>query len=193
MVGGSKVTPGLDTSARIVPVQLVEVHSGYRSQSHENDINLLILSEPANVPPVAIATFEQIRAATSARLVGFGYNDPTRPLGFGTKRQVDVPMAPIVTLAETESLSALEAQMGFHAAYEFVAGRKGLGLDTCNGDSGGPAYLSTLNGYVLAGLTSRATRSATLPCGDGGVYVRPDKYVDWINCVLRRAGLPPLV
>jgi endonuclease G len=73
-----------------------------------------------------------------------------------------------------------------------VAGRKGLGKDTCNGDSGGPAYLRQAGGYVVAGLTSRATRSAAVNCGDGGIYVRPSAFRDWINGVLAEAGLPAL-
>lgn len=193
MIGGNSVKPLLDTNARVVPVQRVEVHAAYRrSPFHEYDINLLILAEDANVPPALIATPDQLRAASTIQLVGFGYNDPQRPLGFGIKRQVLVPMAPIFEAPDVASLASLEAQLGFHAAYEFVAGRKGLGIDTCNGDSGGPAYVSGPQGFRLAGLTSRATREGSLPCGDGGIYVRPDQFAEWIAQVMERAGLARL-
>ena len=44
----------------------------------------------------------------------------------------------------------------------------------------------------VAGLTSRATLSATVNCGDGGIYVRSSAFRDWINGVLAESGLPPL-
>ncbi len=47
--------------------------------------------------------------------------------------------------------------------------------------------LATLT--CVAGLTSRATRAATVNCGDGGIYVRPERYVDWINEVLKPFGI----
>lgn len=37
--------------------------------------------------------------------------------------------------------------------------------------------------YYLAGATSRAVKQRDFPCGDGGVYVRVDKVVDWIKKV----------
>lgn len=193
MIGGNAVAPFVDADGRVVAVRKVEVHPAYRrGPFHENDISLLILADDANVPPAKIGTAEQLRAAPDVQLVGFGYNDPARPLGFGVKRQVVVPMAPIIGVEDDADLSALEQLLGFHGAYEFVAGRKGLGIDSCNGDSGGPAYIRSDQNFMLAGLTSRATREAALPCGDGGIYVRPGKFLDWINQTLSKAGLPPL-
>jgi endonuclease G len=191
MVGGNQVKPFLSSDAIIVPVRQVIVHPDYRrSPLDQNDINVLILAKPAGVPPVAIASPDQLRKAQDVQLVGFGYNDPERPIGFGTKRQVNAPIGAIKL--KDEDLSDLERFLGFHADYEFVAGRKALGRDTCNGDSGGPAYIPTSNAFVVAGLTSRATREATVNCGDGGIYVRPDRFRDWIASVVAGAGLGPL-
>jgi endonuclease G len=36
---------------------------------------------------------------------------------------------------------------------------------------------------VLAAATSRATDSSVNNCGDGGVYVRVDRYRTWINSI----------
>jgi hypothetical protein len=33
----------------------------------------------------------------------------------------------------------------------------------------------------LAGLTSRATKGAINPCGEGGIYSRIDVHIDFIN------------
>jgi hypothetical protein len=60
-------------------------------------------------------------------------------------------------------------------------GAGGDGIDTCYGDSGGPLYLLTPAGPFLAGLTSRAWDDVTVDCADGGIYVRPDAIMDWIE------------
>jgi endonuclease G len=193
MVGGNKVSPSPDSDARLIAVRAVRVHPGYRpSPYNENDITVLILASPANVTPVPLATIEQLRAATEVELVGFGYNDPQRPLGFGVKRRVTAPLGP-VKLSPQDDFGQLPSLFGFHPDYELVAGRKGLGRDTCNGDSGGPAYIRDSAGRLaVAGLTSRATREAAVNCGDGGIYVRPDMFRAWINEVLTSVGLGPL-
>lgn len=73
-------------------------------------------------------------------------------------------------------------------------GAGGMGIDTCPGDSGGPLYLITGYGAVLAGVTSRSYDDAPLPCSGGGIYVRPDKVLDWIEQTagvrLSRVGAP---
>ena len=58
-------------------------------------------------------------------------------------------------------------------------------LDTCNGDSGGPAYLNLSDGsqrgiFKVAGLTSRAANSSTVNCGDGGIYTLIPAYLPWL-------------
>ena len=187
---GDEVTPS--PRGRIVAVRRAIVHPSYRRDPrNENDINVLILDTLAAIPPSRVATAAQLGAATTVHLVGFGYNDPQLPKGFGTKREVKVPMGP-VKRSDADDLTAFENLTGFHAQYEFVAGRKGLGKDTCNGDSGGPAYVDTNSGPVVAGLTSRATRDADVPCGAGGIYVRVDMFREWINGVLSSNGLSPL-
>jgi MYXO-CTERM domain-containing protein len=62
---------------------------------------------------------------------------------------------------------------------EIAAG--GSGIDACYGDSGGPLYLITERGNYLVGVTSRAFSYVTVPCRDGGIYVRPDAVLDWIE------------
>src|SRR5438874_2596884 len=66
-------------------------------------------------------------------------------------------------------------------------GAGGMGIDTCPGDSGGPLYLLTDYGSLLAGVTSRSYDNASVACGEGGIYERPDKIVEWIE---REAGVP---
>lgn len=176
-------------SGRIVPVQKVVVHPQYKGHPfNENDINVLILSQPAGVPPARLAAAAELAVAPETHLVGFGFNDPAATKGFGVKREVRVPIG-AVKRSPTDDLSMFEALTGFHPDYEFVAGRKALGKDSCNGDSGGPAYIDTAAGPVVAGLTSRATRDADVACGAGGIYVRTDSFRSWIGGILSSSGL----
>ena len=68
---------------------------------------------------------------------------------------------------------------------EFVAG--GGGTDSCFGDSGGPVYLDTPRGAVVIGAVSRGVDGAATPCGGGGIYVRTDKVIAWIEETAARA------
>lgn len=61
---------------------------------------------------------------------------------------------------------------------EVMAG--GHGIDSCFGDSGGPLYLRTEIGDFLVGVTSRGAIWEP-DCGGGGIYVRPDAVLEWIE------------
>jgi hypothetical protein len=45
------------------------------------------------------------------------------------------------------------------------------------------AVVDTPQGAFLLGTTSRAAVPAQNVCGDGGIYVRADAIVDWIEAV----------
>ena len=87
-------------------------------------------------------------------LVGFGEDENKSA---GRKREVEVPLTQF-------SASGLEFQAG------------GDGLDSCRGDSGGPAFARLDSGeYVLAGITSRG-----YTCGKGGYYSVPMGGICWL-------------
>jgi endonuclease G len=127
-----------------------------------------------------MATTAELSAATETTLVGFGNSDPSSTNGFGIKREVGVDFVALRRAAQ-DNLGPEETKYGFEAAVEFVAG--GEGHDSCNGDSGGPAYIRSGTKTVVAGLTSRATDVATSPCGDGGIYTRIDSQLEFIRHV----------
>lgn len=191
---GEKVAPSMPTRTRTVGVTRVVRHPDYSGPPlYRADITVLILGEDANVPPVPIATDDALRQAQAVQLVGFGANDPVRQSGYGIKRHVTID-APLIMRADGSDTSALEALLGFNGEYEFAAGRKGLGRDSCSGDSGGPAYVSDGGAHRLAGLTSRATSEAGAAiCGDGGVYVMPRRFRTWIDAVVQAAGVDAIV
>jgi endonuclease G, mitochondrial len=159
-----------------------------RAARRRNDITLVVLASPVDLAPAILATDTELAAVVETTLAGFGYNDPMAPIGFGRLRKVTVNLGPIQTGSADHS--SLGAALGYDPATEFVAGRKALGRDSCNGDSGGPAYIELADGSRrLAGLTSRATSDATAPCGDGGIYVRPYQYRRWIVETAAAAGI----
>ena len=126
------------------------------------DYGYLVLAEPiVGVTParplVTQAEWDEaMQPGGLVTLVGFGYSE-TGPTHI--KRQVDVPITRF-------SPSGLEFQAG------------GMGLDSCTGDSGGPAFATLASGeVVIAGVTSRGN----LTCGKGGIYAIPYAALCWLD------------
>ncbi len=192
LLGGNAIPTISGGGGVIVPLTKMIVHPDYGGTSgadaNRHDIAVAILDQPTDLAPVGLATDDELAAAGTVHLVGYGFNDSAASVGLGVLRWVEVELGPVKTRADQDH-RGFESEHGYTADTEFVAGRKGLGRDTCNGDSGGPAYLRDGGTVRLAGLTSRATRGHGRPCGDGGIYVRPLKYVDWIERVARDHGI----
>jgi secreted trypsin-like serine protease len=182
----TRVYFGLDVTkpGTVVRVKKRVRHPKYHQGKH-NDLMVLILDQAvAQIAPRALATGKTIDAANDGRVVGFGATDTSGAFGYGVKRQVDVPIASPACKGKVDGQDDPMAY-GCDRNLELVAGRPLLEQDSCNGDSGGPFYVAGPNGeWRLAAATSRATDSAPHNCGDGGIYVRVDKYKKWI------AGIP---
>jgi secreted trypsin-like serine protease len=163
----------------VVRVERAVRHPAY-NKSKNNDLLLLILEKRVKVRVRRLAKSALIDKSTDGRAVGFGNVDATGSFGYGTKRQVDVPIASSDCLGKVSGRTDAMAY-GCDRDLELVAGKPLLGRDSCNGDSGGPFYVSSGKTWLLAGATSRATKSAMSNCGDGGIYVRLDRYREWIE------------
>jgi hypothetical protein len=167
-----------------LPGEIVEVanavrHPQYGQGGKHHDLTVLILKrDVTSVSPRKIATSAMVNNVTSVRVVGYGNTDPESTTGYGIRRMVDVPVA-----SASCSTAQAQAKYGCDAGLELVAGKPLLNKDSCNGDSGGPIYVKSGATWYVAGATSRATRNSTRPCGDGGIYVRLDKYLTWIRSV----------
>ena len=149
--------------------------------TYRDDLCLLKLRVPISQPhPIALAGAAQVGAATSVRIVGYGTIDFAGLTGFGKRRVGTVPVA------DPGCDPGSSALYGCFVGRELVAGRPGLGIDTCSGDSGGGAYVDVGGQRFLAGVTSRSTKDSLRNCGDGGVYVRVDAYESWFREVLGR-------
>jgi hypothetical protein len=171
----SRVFVGDDVDApedgQVIEVAQAVRHPEFVDSPLANDLTVLVLAEEASVEPRPLAEDGMLDGAHSVRLAGFGNTDVFSTGGYGIRRMVDVPLA------------SNDPQFGADAATEFVAGAPFLDRDSCNGDSGGPAYVEADGEWFLVGATSRATASTVRPCGDGGIYVRVPVYEDWITSV----------
>lgn len=161
-----------DASARVVQVSHAQSHPEYKRLRPTSDLCVLILEQDVEIEPRVLARVDMLQAASSIRLAGYGHTDTDGSTGYGRRRVVDVPLA------------SNDPKYGADRETEFVAGAPFLDRDSCNGDSGGPAYVQCGDGeWYLAGATSRATRSTFRRCGDGGIYTSVPAYADWIKGV----------
>lgn len=161
----------VESEGQVIEVQEAVPHPDYHPPNPTHDLAVLILSQDAAVEPRGIADQATLQAAATVRLAGFGNTDVFSSGGYGKRRMVDVPIA------------SDDPKYGADAESEFVAGAPFLDRDSCNGDSGGPAYVQGDEGWYLAGATSRATASTFRPCGDGGIYTRLHTFADWVRSV----------
>ncbi len=148
------------------------------------DVALLFLDRPAETEPRTMAlecvVDEALMDGARVTLVGFGETEERSRTG--RKNAV----ATAIRDADCDALDSFECVEGVSPGGELVAG--GFGRDTCYGDSGGPLYLMTSQGPYLAGVTSRGATGA-VRCGSGGIYVRPDAVLGWIEDEMAEAGI----
>lgn len=148
----------------------------YPNSQGSYDVTALVLAAPATNAPRSIATgwakFEIVDGA-KAIFAGYGALDKN---SMTYVPQLQEATSTITDGACTHSSGCVAAAK---PAGELGAG--GMGIDTCPGDSGGPLYIDTPFGMFVAGLTSRGYDDAMFDCSEGGLYVRPDKIVDWIE------------
>jgi secreted trypsin-like serine protease len=127
------------TEGRVISVATAVVHPQY-GQGARNDLAVLILAEDVtDVQPQKIAPLQVVDAAKSFRLVGYGNTDVNSTGGFGVRRMVDVARA------------SDNPAFGADPSLEFVAGAPFLDKDSCNGDSGGPAYTLASGEFLPCG------------------------------------------
>ena len=146
------------------------------------DVAVLLLEQPSAVAPRPVATDCVVQTSLTVgapvSLVGFGATDEQGE-AYNT-----VLMEGAASIQDADCSSGNGCAPAVSPGGEFVAGGE---ADSCFGDSGGPVYLATPHGTVLAGVVSRGLNDSPTPCGHGGIYVRPDAVLDWIE---QTAGQP---
>ncbi len=147
------------------------------------DVAIVKLTTPITaVAPRGVGagcTFQGFSNNMMVHLVGFGLTDTA---GQGNNTALREATAPVT---DPTCSGGNGCQAGASPAGEFIAG--GNGTDSCFGDSGGPVYLDTPRGTMVIAAVSRGLNNSPTPCGGGGIYVRTDKVLQWIE---QTAGHP---
>jgi hypothetical protein len=173
----------LDTMAPRLAGEYVNVaqvirHPRYDPRTLRNDIAVLILEKPlTSVSPRAFAPAGALNGVSTVRVVGYGATNADGTKGSGVRREVDVAIVNPVGAEWPQKA----VTYGCDPDLEFVATKDRFGSDTCDGDSGGPAYVRVNGQYCLVGATSRPIKDAQIRCGSGGVYERLEKYEEWVK------------
>ena len=145
------------TAGFAVPVSSAIAHERYDPVTVEHDLALLYLeTAPEGVEP-ALRRRSPLPASPSQVLhfAGYGFTDPEKTID-GEKHCVD-----------------MQPEAGCGAVFYYAV----PGKQTCNGDSGGPAYLDVNGKPMLAGLTSWGDPD----CSSYGVDVDVGYYATWID------------
>jgi len=156
-------------SDAIYEVDKVVVHAEYGSFHPTDqagvgsnfDIGLLVLATaPETIQPVPILPANELDSVTEGT--------PITVTGYG-----------ITELGQLGVLYTADTPFQWRSETEFLAGRPG-NPDSCNGDSGGPAYLIVNDAVTLLGATSRAAADSQQNCGDGGIYTLVPAFTQWL-------------
>jgi uncharacterized protein (TIGR03382 family) len=152
--------------------------TAYPNWETSYDVAVIVLNAPIQgVTPRKVGTActfqEGFAASTMVHLVGFGSTDIQ---GEGANTLLNEVMAPVT---DPDCSGSGGCVPSIRPGGEFIAG--GGNRDSCFGDSGGPVYLDTPRGTVVVGAVSRGLDNSATPCGGGGIYVRTDKIVQWIE------------
>jgi len=142
------------------------------------DVGVLVLEHDAQTPPRPIAQGcildQYLHDGADVAIVGYGAID-----NWG--HQYTQYMQEAYTTVADHDCSDISSGCYSAISPGGELGAGGSGIDSCYGDSGGPLYLITDRGNYLVGVTSRAYSYVSVPCRDGGIYVRPDAVIDWIE------------
>ena len=133
-----------------------------------HDQGIVILAAPTTLAPLPFNTRPLMSSDAGAelRIVGYGLDDGVDQTGAGVKRQA------VTRLGSVES-----------TLIEVGNSQKG----TCNGDSGGPAFMKLGGVETIVGTTSYGDET----CSDGGYDARVDTDLDFIQPFLADASCAP--
>lgn len=149
------------------------------------DVALLLLGEQVELSARRGGLWLRREAGDDAppvglvRLIGFGAVDVSGRHGFGEKHFVES------ATSGWGCDTARARSSGCGPGLEMIVDGSG-GRDTCDGDSGGPAFERVEPpgedcSWRLLAITSRPVANAKVRCGAGGIYVRVDRISSWLE------------
>ncbi|KAM5296728.1 kallikrein-7-like [Glossophaga mutica] len=151
------------------------VHPSYSTQTHENDIMLVKLSQPAKMS----SSVNRVNLPSRCDAPGTSCTVS----GWGTTTSPDVSFPSELMCTDVKLVSSQECKKVYKdllGKSMLCAGIPNSKSNACNGDSGGPLVCrGTLQGLVSWG---------TFPCGqpnDPGVYTQVCKFTGWIKKTMR--------
>ncbi len=133
-------------------------YPGWNESTLSGDIAYLTLAQDATETPVKLLNnLDSSWVGVELTFVGYGVDDGQRQSGSGVKRAVIMPISEVGS-----------TQFAYQTA----------GKNTCNGDSGGPAFFVDQGGnYLLAGTTSYGDTY----CTQYGVDTTVPAYLSWLG------------
>ncbi|HEX4403831.1 MAG TPA: trypsin-like serine protease [Polyangia bacterium] len=149
-----------------------EVHANPRwsakNLQNGHDQGIVILAQPTTLAPLPFNAHALAASSTGAslRIVGYGLDDGVDQTGAGVKRQALTKLGSV----EDTLIEVGNSQKG-----------------TCNGDSGGPAFMKLGGVETIVGTTSYGDET----CSDGGYDARVDTDLDFIQPFLDGASCTP--
>lgn len=165
------------TSATLV--SNVITHPLYNTASNHNDIALLQLIEPAPAPAVELNDV-RLPANQQVFIAGWGSDVILQDEGIGSRRPHVLQGAIVPTQPATICAMLPGGYQFVNPDIQICAGFAEGGVDSCKGDSGGPLYSVTNDGYLrLAGITSWGAGCALAE--RPGIYTDVVAYKDWID------------
>lgn len=172
--GDGPAFSGNSLNGEFYAVSEVSVHPSYNRYSLENDICLMRLSvanqDTAPVPPLpAWAGLTEADSGEMLDHVGFGYSDLAKT-EYGVKLHAEVPMAGLGCAVAGCPSPGTVGQFSYVQDGDPYFG-------PCNGDSGGPAFISRNGTTYVAGVTSYGDAN----CEIYGVSTNVSAYQDYID------------
>jgi hypothetical protein len=148
-----------------VRVEISRRHPGFRSATLENDLTLLKLESDAPVQPAPLLRESMVNSGQyigpEYTFVGYGVSDGVAGTGFGTRRVAAFPIVAIGPARVGGTPGTIDATQFYYQVPR---------MNTCAGDSGGPAFLVRWGVERHAGVTSFGDD----PCTLDGVQARTD-------------------
>lgn len=175
----TEVVTFADDLARGAPGEHVKVKwtRAFPNWESTYDVSVVMLERPARPAPRAVISAcdatAQLHDGASVTVVGYGLATAS---GTDNNSKLRAARMPVIDASCTD-VPGCNPDVAPNG--ELAAG--GRGIDSCFGDSGGPAFIETPTGPALLGVVSRSLDVAGPPCGSGGIYVRADKVVNWIE------------
>lgn len=172
-ISGRNLVLGQGTKPRAIPgIRVISQQKHPRWIKGPYDVSIIIFDGklPDNLAPVDIAAIDDgsgSQGGMRVTLAGYGVIGESRQ-GAGILRRVEARIKRFDN-----------ANKEFHM-------QEGLGVGSCYGDSGGPAYVNVGGKLAVIGATSRGS-----DCDSGdGVYEDVRLYQGWYKCVAKEAGRP---